>query len=641
MDASAFMLAVLWFLGLVAIGHSVTSLLSLNSLERMQRLSLNYWIGYVVYGWVLFFPAAMQKLDVNASLYVFALAIPGALMVLKRTRKEKYVHFDKGHLFAVLLLGVALINLSGAAVPPTEADSLAYHFYLPKTFVEHGGLFFQPNAIEMVSAFLGHMVSTGAYAAGGESLMLLHAWTSSLMAGVAAYALARRRLRPAASWVFAALVYTVPAMTYAATNGIVEPRLMGVTCAAVLAFIYYARSERASWLIVTALLLGGALAMKYFAMFLVAAFGIAFFFAIKCMEWKKIIPHVILFGLVVLLFGSQWYGWNYIHTGDPVFPSLYSLMGHTGWSAEQARYFSEHFLAGEKMIDRTTMNFMWHYPVDVTLNGGQFDSGRTGLGALFLIALVPSVFWFCKRFPFMTWDKHVGVLEFCILIFLVYYALFFFMGPSGRIRHLLPVLPLLMLPAWVWGQKIFALARGGERFLLATGVAAVLVVQAGVVVLANKSAASVWFKYADKESYLVSNAYGYELADMVNKNLTQEDKVLVTSPRTLNYYLDIPSLYAPGRFQEIVPLGHGTTTGVLNALWREEVTHWLTVNDAFDSKNDSFDNGHHMIRRLTKLGCLKQVGEREGYLPTSRTVDTLGGSYVTYYVHKVIPYCAG
>ncbi len=46
----------------------------------------------------------------------------------------------------------------------------------------------------------------------------------------------------------------------------------------------------------------------------------------------------LIYGAVALVAGGQWYLWGWVHTGDPVFPSLFAVLGLPDsdiWNATQ------------------------------------------------------------------------------------------------------------------------------------------------------------------------------------------------------------------------------------------------------------------------------------------------------------------
>src|SRR3546814_20281685 len=69
-------------------------------------------------------------------------------------------------------------DLLEALSPPADADTSAYHFALPKYFVQLGGLEFVPRAVDGAIPMLIHMPYVPVLALGGELALTLWAGIS-------------------------------------------------------------------------------------------------------------------------------------------------------------------------------------------------------------------------------------------------------------------------------------------------------------------------------------------------------------------------------------------------------------------------------------------------------------------------------
>ena len=140
----------------------------LPDLRWDERLSWSFAIGFGLLGWVLFFFGAAGLFSGAALL---ALLIIGALgMVFLRAGPTWQLGRPELPDW-VLILAFAVVftfDLLEGLSPPSDADSLAYHFALPRQFLEAGALVFQPRALDGAIPLLTQMTYVPALGLGGE-----------------------------------------------------------------------------------------------------------------------------------------------------------------------------------------------------------------------------------------------------------------------------------------------------------------------------------------------------------------------------------------------------------------------------------------------------------------------------------------
>ena len=81
-----------------------------------------------------------------------------------------------------MLAFVLACDLCEGLAPPADADSLAYHFALPKQFLSAGHLQFVPRAVDGAVPLLPQMTYLVALGLGGERAMTLWTMVSYLRA---------------------------------------------------------------------------------------------------------------------------------------------------------------------------------------------------------------------------------------------------------------------------------------------------------------------------------------------------------------------------------------------------------------------------------------------------------------------------
>ena len=150
----------------------------------------------------------------------------------------------------------------------------------------------------------------------------------------------------------------------------------------------------------------------------------------------------MIFSGAVLLSGAQWYGWNWYHSGMPVFPTMFHFMG-SPVSPFWNEAFHQAFNEGRGYVC-VPANPLWLilYPIATTFNPEScFDSGRVGLGP-FLWFLLPGVLFglwhYRRRF------KDSLLFKFSIPA-TMYYVLWFLIPSNQMTRHLLPIYPIAVI----------------------------------------------------------------------------------------------------------------------------------------------------------------------------------------------------
>ena len=94
-------------------------------------------------------------------------------------------------LFSVLAV-IAAFDLLEAIAPAADADTLAYHFALPRDFVANGEILFNARAVTGAIPLLVHMTYAAALATGGELSLNLWAAATGWAPGLLLYAVVRR-----------------------------------------------------------------------------------------------------------------------------------------------------------------------------------------------------------------------------------------------------------------------------------------------------------------------------------------------------------------------------------------------------------------------------------------------------------------
>lgn len=521
---------------------------------------------------------------------------------------------------AVLMLGLvfagALVLVVGLA-PPTDADSLAYHFTRSLRVLQEGRLAFEPVAVEGAIPLLVQMTFLPALAWGGEKGMTLWAALTGVAPVWLLFAYGRRWLSGNGAMALALALLTTPAMVFGLGSGQVESRAALFVLAGMIVLGELRTQRRIGLALLAGLAFGFFAGAKYYGLF---AAAIAFLLLLA-IDRQPIV--LLAFSLAGLAAGVAPYLWNWAETGDPVFPALWSalrLADTDFWNAVQNEYFLRYYYGSERPVV-PGLGWLLAYPFVATLHGlAGWESGRTGLGLMPLLLLPFALAGFVRRGP--GWTSSPLALAGALAA--MFYGIWFLFGASQRIRHLVPVLPLALLALWVAAERGSAWLEGWRAPLIA-GLSAVLIVQIGGMALYALKPVRYLVGGMDREAYLAANVAFYAPIPWINTHLGPTDRLLFFE-RQLAYFLKGPGYYGSTAYQARldltpgVPDNHPKRLGQLRDLG---ITHILMVPSLRESGLD--DPRPRMAKALVEDGCARSVYQTPASWARSRT---LGGDRV-------------
>lgn len=583
----------------LGLGAAALRALGLDAgMSRGEQWTMGFAIGFGILGWLMF-PLGVAGLV--APLPLTALLTAGAfgILLLKRPIGSSALPaLDRVGITLVGLLAVALtFDLAEAVAPPTDADSLAYHYALPQRFLAAGRIEFVPEAIEGAVPLLVQLTYVPALGLGGELALTLWTMVSGWAPAALLFVLARRHLGLNWSLATALILLTLPAVVYGGGTGQVETRIALFVLVAAWGTARALQTGNARYAMLAGLSAGFFAASKYTGLLFVAAAGVV---VVLQRRWLRV---GAAFAAAAVAAGFQWYAWNALHTGDPVFPMLFQWLGRDDlafWDQSQDHLFKEQYFTVENPLPRSPWWFVL-YPFKATVAfAGLPDSGRVGFGPYGLL-LMPFAMLGLWRF----WDRvrRSPLLAYAGLTFL-FYALWFFFGGSQRIRHLLPVLPLFLLCVTVSAERFTA--GGIGRAPLLAAVAASLLLQAGGYGLHALKYVRFLAGGADREAFLMRNVEGYVAAPWINTHLTNADRILITR-RQLRFFIRVPYLYEHPFYQSGAVLGSiaDNADALYRHMRRAGITHVAATRAATDAP---YETPFNVLGEAGCLTVLKRFG---------------------------------
>lgn len=588
-------------------------------LSTGEHWGLSFATGFGILGWLVFplgVAGYLSALPLTALLTAGALA---AVLLRRPIWRPRASHPGPGidtigKILLILLGVVGVFDLMEGIAPPADADSLAYHFTVPKQFLEAGRIEFIFRAIEGAVPFGVQMTYVPALALGGEKALTLWAMVSGWAPGAVLFVFCRRHMGLNWSLAVTLIFLTTPAVVYGGGSGQVETRIALYVMVAAWATARALETGQSRYAVLAGLGCGFFAAAKYTGLLFASVAGVMVLFQ------RRWLMHGMVFGIALLAAGFQWYAWNGLHTGDPVFPMLFQWLGRDDpniWTKAHDLIFKERYFASENQLPQT---FLWFllYPFKATLAyNGLPDAGRVGFGPYGLLLLPFAVFGFWR---FRDRIRNSPLMTYALLAFL-FYVLWFFFGGSQRIRHLLPVLPLFLICVTVAAHRLTA---GGvyRSPLLASVVAVVFLQMAGHGVYALNYAKFL-FLDTDRQAFLTRNVEAFQAARWINANLKKTNRVFFVQ-RPLQYFFEIPFFFDSPLYQSTVELrpGKSDTRTLYRQLRSVGITHMLLVS-GIEKKGATYRAPFDLLERA---GCLVRLKRFEGKKLPSRTLPALGSS---------------
>jgi hypothetical protein len=615
-------------LSLASIGLGVAALAPFSLLAARpigERIALGFGTGLGLLGWLLFFPGIAGWMSFYP---IMSLGIAGMVLgaiawhwLGPAPAAADEAAFSRYTPLLLAALAVVLFqDVLEAMAPPADADSLHYHFALPKLFVGEGIVSFVPRAITGAIPMLLHMSYSAAYALGGEGALTGWTMITGWMAGWIFFVFARRHL--SRDWALAAaLVFlTTPAMLYGAGTGQVEARIAMFVLISAFAAAEAIRTGNGAEAALAGATAGFYAAAKYMGLLFCAVAGLSMLAArngIKC---------AALFFVAMLLAGGQWYLWNWLHTGDPTFPVLFTALNLPDsdiWTRNFDAWYRSQYIGSENPVPHTIWSFL-AFPFFALIGSPpQIEAGRSGYGPLPLLLL-----------PFMTaglWQFRKRLfrspLAITGLIALAFCILWFWSGSTQRVRHILPVYPLALLCLLVLAQRWAA--RNRVLPLIASGIGLTIAVQMGAQALQTWNYLPHAFGVESREAFLARNANFYPAARWINQNLGPKDKVL-TSANELIYQIDVPVYHAHPVIQALIDLSPGNNDPALflRQVHRLSITH-IVLTGNVDVDGSILPEGRagtlgRFVDALLKGGCLELAKLLPMQQYASRTLSAAG-----------------
>jgi len=225
-------------------------------------------------------------------------------------------------LVTIYLIVMVSLAFTVALLPPTSWDSLSYHLFGPRVYLEAGRIFPGLDVYSLNNPFLLEMVFMLSMAIRSDiSAQLIHFIFIFLLAGMV-YSVAVNGLKLSQGWTAVLLLFTIPMFLRLAPWAYNDLALAFVTLAALYTYVSWQETENTKWLVLSGIFAGFSMGFKYTSFIVPVVIGLLILWK-TFRQPKLLLRYWLIFGGTALLIGIAWYAKNWAFTGNPFYPYVF------------------------------------------------------------------------------------------------------------------------------------------------------------------------------------------------------------------------------------------------------------------------------------------------------------------------------
>ncbi len=450
----------------------------IGNFEGSESLIFSYALGYGIVSHIFFIFGIFGFYNKFAA-WFFAV---GVILILHRVSKKVFLeilghinnfrHLLKRNIFIstpIILCLCAAFALS--FMPPHYYDSLVYHLALPSEYIKNNSI--RPLGYNLYSHFPQNAEMTFLFSllAGDEITANIITFFTSMFLLASLYTFTKKHTVDEKTGILS--VFFMVSSTFfmlLSASTYVELHIAFLCFVAVWLFLRYVRTKENDSLLLSAVISGLAIGVKYTGFSNLIAINILLIiFSIKNKEGIiNISSKIFSFNLAAFVSSAIWFVKNSIYTGNPVFPFFYNILGYgdAGWNRSSA---SGYFEMLTEYSHKSSIFFeLFLLPYNVIFNPVKFGGGIDVLGDFgwtLLLLSFPLIFFFKKKL-----SNSLYPIVYCTVVFLIW----FFTKPV--LRFLVPLAGMLAVISALSIYEFYRRASFISKFLLVSLVSGITLV---------------------------------------------------------------------------------------------------------------------------------------------------------------------
>jgi 4-amino-4-deoxy-L-arabinose transferase-like glycosyltransferase len=464
-----------------------------------------------------------------------------------------------------IMIIVVVISISIlASVPPVDRDALTHHLYVPKLYLQHGGIYEIPSiSFSYYPMNLDLLYLIPMYFNNDIVPKFIH-FAFALITAAMIYRYLVRRLNQQYALLGGLFFLSLPVIFRLSSTVYVD---LGLICFFFASLLYLFRwienNFRIKYLIISAMFCGLALGTKYnglvglFLLGLFVPFVYSRYHAGEKSHGIKAIGYSAAFVLISLLVFSPWMIRNIVWTGNPVYPLYNSVFNPQKVTEKPVLQES----APEETISEEKHPRMSHIDTRKIIYGeswlqialipfrvfydGQDDTPKyfDGKTSPFLLLLTPFAFFGLK-----TGTRQEKTEKMILLFFSILFLLYACAQTSIRIRYFSPILPPLVVLSMYGLHNIRSLITENRRFsepikmtIFFALIAVMLGLNANYMISRFKQDQPMAYitGKVTRDEYIQAFRPEYASFQYANQNLPKDSKILGLYLGNRGYYSNI------------------------------------------------------------------------------------------------------
>lgn len=502
------------------IGRPFFGLLIKNAKNNLEGFVFSTGIGLGILGYTVYIVGSLGFLYPGIMIAVLSayavFSLPSFVRLLRDIEWNKIMDviarstFFEKFLFSIIII-IPSICIFGAVAPEIGCDTLSYHIYHPKIFVQRHSVGYIPFTRESLWPYLTQMLFTLGLIFKSVPIAKLFHFFFGILSVFSVYFITRRLSDRKTALFAAALVYSAPGIFMQSVYSYVDLSLCFYSLAALYAAIRWMEKDELGLLILSGVFTGLAISVKLFGCFAFVALLMLIIFNMirKRSGTHALIKYVLIFSVVSFLCSFIWYARSYAVLHNPVYPFLNTVF-NSGFVCENVANYG---------LRKDIVGFI-RLPWDLVMHSGRFGDEQIGIAAL---ALLPFVFFIPSK------DNRIKSL---LIFFFIYLIQWFLVDQNARFAF--TFFAIFYILAGVGFSRAMKLYRFNAVLLL---VSLCMVFNVSLCAYYNRDAFKLAIRVMGREEYLTKKERTYLMAKFINENLPKDSKlIMVGEPKA--YYFD-------------------------------------------------------------------------------------------------------